>query len=341
MKRLRLSCATFYCWLFVLYNIERLYEPLNIAPFVYVFACLSAAPLILVPRISQVPLVKLLPPLLAVLVSLKPVFGYEIGGQSLPLTVMDLCVVSLTVALAHHVGRQLEEARTAVISTLIGHLHDQTRPFEKGLEDMYREVRRARAFNRPLTVLTVAPTVDSANVTLDRFTKEAHREATEQYVQAKLAKVLSTGTKGSDIITRADDHFVMLLPETGRHKANRLVKKLRSKAQSELGLDIAIGASVFPEDEVTFVKLMERAQAGMDRGPGAELRKFAQASSANAQTARVTAVAAVPTNGNGTANANANANANGNGNGNGNGNADGKPLTELVPTTHYRRAPQP
>lgn len=330
MKRLRLSCATFYCWLFVLYNIERLYDPINIASFVYVFACLSAAPMILMPRISLVPLFKVVPPLSVALLLLKPVFGYEVGGQSLPLTVMELCVVSLTVALAHHVGRQLEEARTAVVSTLIGHLHDQTRPFEKGLEDMYREVRRARAFNRPLTLLTVAPTTDSANVTLDRFTKEAHREAAEQYVQAKLAKVLSTGTKGSDIITRADDHFVMLLPETGRHKANRLVKKLRSKAQSELGLDIAIGASVFPEDEVTFVKLMERAQAGMDRGPGADLRTRADSSShEHAQTARVTAV---PANGNG--------NGNSNGNGNGNGNGDGKPLTELVPATHYRRAPQ-
>jgi hypothetical protein len=332
MKRLRLSCAIFYCWLCVLYNIERFYDPINIASFVYVFACLSAAPLILVPRISQVPLFKLLPPLLASLLVMKPFFGYEVAGQNLPLTVMELCVVSLTVALAHHVGRRLEEARNAVVSTLIGQLHTLTRPFEKGLEDMYREVRRARAFNRPLTVLTVAPTTDSANVTLDRFTKEAHREAAEQYVQAKLAKVLSTGTKGSDIITRADDHFVMLLPETGRHKANRLVKKLRSKAQSELGLDIAIGASVFPEDEVTFVKLMERAQAGMDRGSGADLRKRAESSPANTQTARVTPVATVPANGNGNGNAN--------GNGNGNGNADGKPLTELVPTSHYRRAPQ-
>ncbi|RPH57843.1 MAG: hypothetical protein EHM89_13375, partial [Acidobacteria bacterium] len=117
MKRLRLSCATFYCWLFVLYNIERVYDPINIASFVYVFACLSAAPMILMPRISLVPLFKVVPPLSVALLLLKPVFGYEVGGQSLPLTVMELCVVSLTVALAHHVGRQLEEARTAVVST--------------------------------------------------------------------------------------------------------------------------------------------------------------------------------------------------------------------------------
>jgi GGDEF domain-containing protein len=332
MKRLRLACATFFCWLFVLYNVERLYEPLNIASFAYVFAWLSAAPLVLVPRLSHASLYKLLPPLGAVVLLLKPVFGYPIGGQHLPLTVTELCVVGLTIALAHQVGRNLEEARNAVVSTLISHLHDQTRPFDKGVEDMYREVRRARAFNRPLALLAVAPTTDSVNVTLDRFTKEAQRDAVEQYVQARLAKVLSTGTKGSDIITRAGDHFVMLLPETSRHKANRVAKKLRSKAQAELGLDIAIGASVFPDDEVTFVKLVERAQAGMDRGPGADLRK--RPDGPPAVHVQATRAASVPA-----------GNGNGLGNGNGNGiggnvNGDSKPLTELVPATHYRRTPQ-
>lgn len=334
MRRLRLSCAIFFCWLFVLYNIERLYNPINIASFVYVFACLSAAPLVLVPRLSQVALFKLLAPLAAVMLVLKPVFGYSIGGQNLPLTLIELGVVSLTVAMAYHVGRRLEEARNAVVSTLISHLN-QTRPFDKGLEDMYREVRRARAFNRPLTLLAVAPTTDSASVTLDRFTKEAHKEAVEQYVQARLAKVLSTGTKGSDIITRAGDHFVMLLPETGRHKANRLVKKLRSKVQSELGLDIAIGASVFPDDEVTFVKLVERAQAAMDRSPGADLRARTEGVAImHVETTRVPAAVTAPPNGNRNGSGNANAN------GNGNGNGDGKPMSELVPATHFRRAPQ-
>jgi GGDEF domain-containing protein len=331
MKRLRLSCAAFFCWLFVLYNVERVYDPINLTAFVYLFACMSAAPLILMPSLSRIHLFKLLPLAAAALLLLKPVFGYPLGGQDVPLTVMELCVVSLTVALAHHMGRQLEEVRNAVVSTLVRHLHDQTRPFNKGLEDMYREVRRARAFNRPLALLAVAPTNDSYNVTLDRFTKEAHREATEQYVHARLAEVLSTGTKGSDIITRAGDHFVMLLPETGRHKANRLVKKLRAKAQAELGLDVAIGASVFPDDEVTFVKLVERAQAGMDRGSGADLRKRTETASALPQGARLPATAATPA---------SNGNGNGNGNGTGNGSGDGKPLTELVPTTHYRRAPQ-
>ncbi len=332
MRRLRLSCALFFCWLFVLYNIERLHEPINLASFVYVVACLSAAPMILAPRLSHVSLVKLLPPVAAAVLLLKAVFGYPLGGPDVPLTVMELGVVSLTVVLAHHVGRQLEDVRTAVVSTLVSHLHDQTRPFDTGLEDMYREMRRARAFNRPLALLAVAPTSDSVKVTLDRFTKEAHREAAEQYVDAKLAKVLATGTKGSDIITHAGDHFVMLLPETGRHEANRFIKKLRAKAHAELGLDIAIGASVFPEDEVTFVKLVERAQAGMDRGPGADLRTRPDgASTRHPHSPRVT----VP----GTAGSHNNGHGKGNGNGNGNGNGDGKPVSELVPATPYRRAP--
>jgi hypothetical protein len=251
--------------------VERVDDALNIASFVYVLAGAVAAPLILLPLPGPRPVIGLTLIAIPAVLLLKYGLGYPIGGPSLPLTVTEICAVLVTIQLAHHLGRNLEESRQSVVNALVSHLEDNSRPSGDGLQEIYREVRRARSHGRPLTLLALAPTDDSVNISLDRFTKEIQQTTLRHYAQAKLGELLTAGAKSSDIIARNHDHFVMLLPETGRHKANRLIRKLRASARSALGLELAVGASVFPEDEVTFVKLMERARARMDRGEAADI----------------------------------------------------------------------
>lgn len=271
MRRLRLSCAVLFGWFFVLYNVERIYEPINLASFVYVLAGAMAMPLVLLPRLNRVPLVGLTLPAIPLVVLLKYWFGYAVGGPNLPLTLTEIAVVILTIYLTYHLARDLEEHYQAAVSMLVSHLQDKSRPRDEGSRAMYREVRRARSQGRPLTILAIAPSDDCLNIALDRVTKEVQQSTVRHYLQAKLADLLTNGTKITDILSRGDDHFMLLLPETGRHKAIQLIKKLRAKAKAELGLDLAVGASVFPEDEVTFVKLIERAQSRMDRGAAADI----------------------------------------------------------------------
>jgi GGDEF domain-containing protein len=270
MRRLQLSCAVFFCWLFVLYNIERLHPPIDIASFVHVLVAVVAALAILVPAWSRLPNAWVTVLIVTMVLLLKFWLGYEIGGAALPFTVTEASVALVTANLAHRLGQSLEEHRQAVVRTLVGHLHDPSRPFEDAFRDMYREVRRARSSRRPLTIVAISPTKDCLNATLDRVTKEAQQATVRRYLRTKLGELLSHGTKSTDLIFLGNEHFVMLLPETGRHTANRFIKKLRSRARTALGIDLAIGASVFPEDDVTFVKLIERAKARMDRGATAD-----------------------------------------------------------------------
>lgn len=265
MRQLRLSCAAFFGWLFILYNIERLHKPINLASFVYVVAAGVALPLLAVPRLQRLPWqgVMLIP--MPVVLLLKAWLGYPIGGTHLPITVTELCAVAVTGLLAHHIGRNFEEFRQAAVSTLVSSLYERAKPLETGQSDMYRELRRARAFQRPVTVLTLSPSASDVHVALDRFTHQVQLEIVSDYMRARLAGLLAAATRDCDIITHDGESFVILLAETSQEEAAALAETLKQTAKKQLGLALRMGMSTFPDEEVTFTGLLAHARANMQR----------------------------------------------------------------------------
>lgn len=261
MKWVRTWFVVLFGWLFVFYNIERLHEPINLASFVYALVPVCCLPIILVRQFHRMPPTYPLAAVLPAALVMKGFLGYQIAGQQLPLTVTELGALAVTILLSHRIGRGLEEFYQAVATTAQTRMDDRSMPFELGQAEMYREVRRARQFHRPLTMLTITANEDSMQASLDRFIREVQQMTVRQYVTSKLASLLSSQMKDCDIITYRDDHFVAVLPETEREGAMRVVEQLRSAAQSELGLQLKIGTCTFPEEEVTFVNLLSNAES--------------------------------------------------------------------------------
>jgi GGDEF domain-containing protein len=80
-----------------------------------------------------------------------------------------------------------------------------------------------------------------------------------------VADVLSQEVSHCDLIARRNDHFIMLLPETDREGANALARRLKETVEARLGLNLQAGTACFPEQEVTFTGLLERAELEMRR----------------------------------------------------------------------------
>lgn len=129
---------------FVLYNIERLIAPINIASFVYVLAGAITALLLLSVQLCQLALPWLFVGILPIYFGLKWLFGIENGGDNLALTITELSALTLTTILARMVSLQVEEWRKVITSLTIGDLHDEHQPFETGQAQIYREIHRAR-----------------------------------------------------------------------------------------------------------------------------------------------------------------------------------------------------
>src|SRR3989304_1597828 len=213
MIRLRFWIAATLVWLLGFYNLERFREPLNIASLVYVLAAVVAIAIVVVERLRMVSRAWLLGGSLFVLLALKWALGYAILGPALTISVTESCALGLTILVARGIARSIEEFEEVALDVMTMHLAGEPSPFESGQVDLYREVRRAREFQRPLALVALSPEGKSTSVTINRFLEELQRRAPRKYVDARLADLLARETKDCDIVAPCGDPFLVLLPQ--------------------------------------------------------------------------------------------------------------------------------
>ena len=271
VNRLRLACTALAGWLFLLFNVERFHAPLNVGSFVYVIAAISAVVIVGIKPLAPAPMRWLVAAPVAVFLLLKSYWDYPLVGQALPITVAEICALSVTVALAHQIAIRLNMIDRASAGMIAD---GQPVSLETAQSAMYREVRRARQHDRPLAVLAVASTGQSVNATQERLLRELERELLDKYTNARIADLLAKETSDHGIVTQCNRHFLVLLPETDRTTAEEIVRQLNTSVKSALGLKLRVGVSTFPDEEVTLVGLLQRAEAAMRERGSVERRSL-------------------------------------------------------------------
>jgi GGDEF domain-containing protein len=264
MKRMRFLVSALVIWLFLFYNIERLSESIDIIDVAYVFVPLMAVLTLLVSRLRRIPLWGLLAMPIPVFLVLKAWWRPSVWSTSVPLTVTEVCVIAVTITLAHLVSSGLSEFESAIAHISIGQVDTLPKPFSTGQAEMYREMRRARHHERPLALVAVGIEKDSIQVALDRMVRETQQAMMKQYVLSDVAKRLCDELENYDVIARDNDHFLILLPEVTSEQLSRMVDRLSAVVSEQMGVTLQIGMASFPEDAVTFESLVEKAVGEMD-----------------------------------------------------------------------------
>jgi hypothetical protein len=264
MKRLHFWFGIAIVWLFLLYNVERLQDPIHVAAFVYPFTAASALWVLATP-LPRLPLFWWMVLPLPAYLALKAGLGHPLAGAGLPLTVTEIFAIELTILIARQVARTLADFRETASRLIVGAEPSATTAFDDGQAEIYRELRRARRYQRPLSLLSIAVGDGTPRASHDRLLEELQRENLERYTLAQLGRLLAERTKDSDLITRRNEHFVALLPETRREAAEEIARRLATEAAEKLGLTLHVGLSSFPDEEVTFEKLLERAESDQRR----------------------------------------------------------------------------
>ena len=264
MKRLRFLVATLIAWLFLFYNIERLSAPINITDVAYTFVPFVAALTILVPRLRKVPLGVLLVAPIPVFLVLKAWWKSRVWGASLPLTVTEICVIVVTILLAHWVSNEVSEFESVLAHITIGQTVELPEQFLAGQTEMYQELRRARHHNRPLALMAIGIEKESIRVALDRMVQEVQQTMMKRYVLADVSRALCDELEGYNIIARRNDHFLVLLPEITSEEVTDLVSSLHETVSEQVGVALQIGTASFPDDAVTFDSLVEMAVGEME-----------------------------------------------------------------------------
>jgi hypothetical protein len=263
MKRLRFLISIIILWLFLLYNIERLSQPINISSVAYIFIAIVAALTVLVPRLHRLPLWLIVGGPIPVFLALKAGLNYPLWGAAIPLVVTEMSCIALTSLLARQVNHVLGEFEKVVADLTVGMVGKPTYPFTTGQGEMYREVRRARTYQRPLSLIAIGLEEETLQTALPRMLVEAQQAMEKHIALSGIARVLDEELEDYHIIARQNNHFVVLLPETDHKVLATLQKQLCQAVSERMGVTLKIGISSLSDSIVTFERLVEEATADM------------------------------------------------------------------------------
>jgi GGDEF domain-containing protein len=261
-------------WLFLFYNIERLSKPIDIAGVAYSFVPVVAVLTLSIPRLRQIPLWMHLVVPIPIFLVLKAWLGFPVWGLAMPLTVTEICVIAITIILSRWVSNGMDEFENAIAHITIGQIDTQVEPFSTGQAEMYREIRRARHYQRPLALLAVGVEEKSIQVVLDRMVQEVQQAMMKRYVLSDIAKTLCQKLEDYNVIAQTNSHFLILLPEVSSDQLAELAGRLHQAVSEQVGATLQIGTASFPDDAVTFESLVDRAVGEMNGKlrPDASLR---------------------------------------------------------------------
>lgn len=263
MKRLRLLISTIILWLFLLYNIERLSQPLNISSVAYIFIAAIAILTILIPHINRLALGLTLGGPIALFLALKAWLGYPMAGPAIHLTITEISAIALTGLFARQINHVLEELEQLLRDIVIKTVGKPTESFAHGQGNMYREVRRARSYGRPISLMAVGIEEESLRNALPGIVVEAQQAMQKHLAFSMIAQMLDEELEDHHIIAKQNNHFIILLPEVADTDLRGMESHLLQKASDQMGLALKIGSSSLSDETVTFERLVEKATTHM------------------------------------------------------------------------------
>jgi hypothetical protein len=266
MQRIRVPVVLLILWLLIFYNIERLSPPLDITDVAYTFVAVLVVVELLIPHMRRQPLLILVAMPIPVYVVLKIWAHKHLWGAALPLTVTEIACIVVTTLLARWISLDLREFEDAVEHITIGP-HQSPTSFSVEHSEMYREVRRARSYQRPAAMLAIGLETESIQIALDRLTQEAQQAMMKRYALAGISKTLCEELQDSSFIAVQNDHFLVLMPEVTPDELSGVTERLRQVVSKRVGVNLRIGAASLPRDAITFESLVNQATQNMNHKP--------------------------------------------------------------------------
>lgn len=259
MIKLRYRFVILTVWLVFLFNVERLIRPVDINKYTYVLVAIVVLIILLVPASQKVPMwvVVGIPSVLLILLQMWDHEG--VLGKDLPVTVTEICSVILTGLLTRRLAWSMFEFEDSVARIAIDYVGTAAGSIGQEQGIMYTELKRARLYKRPLTLLLVEINPQSLKGQLSEMFSSYRTSLLSQMAMAKIGRALDQTLFDTDIIARDRNSFVVMLPELNQQSCGKVINKVNKAVKMDTGVECRMGVASFPEDAVTFERLLEVA----------------------------------------------------------------------------------
>jgi GGDEF domain-containing protein len=266
MKRLRIWTTILIIWLIFLFNIERINSPINIRDYTYIFVAITAVVTLMLPRLRWLPYWVLILVSIASFLLFKSFWGKDLlWGSALPLTITQISAIVLTGLISRQINSGLREFEDVISRITFGQIGNLPRPFSEMQESIYRELKRARRYQRPLSVIALKVDEQSIRMALPKMIKVVQQAMMKEYVFANVSRVLDENIDDFGTITLRDNSFIIVLPEKSANEASLKAQTLEKVIREKMDIELQAGMASFPNDAITFEALIEQALRNVDQ----------------------------------------------------------------------------
>ncbi|PKO13507.1 MAG: hypothetical protein CVU39_18465 [Chloroflexi bacterium HGW-Chloroflexi-10] len=269
MKTIRIRIILLESWLIFFCVIAILLNSFTFSMLMIGIVYATVFSVIVIPQIAKAPLWSvLIIPAIALMVSQYTVKDFS-GNLAILFSVIEVFSIVITTTLSRWVSMGLSEFDPTVASNSLGEGAQNPESADSGQGLIYREVRRARNHQRPLTLLSISIDEKSIAQHPDSRVQNSRQLKKLQVSFHNLSKLLCEQLEDCAVIVQNKEHYLAALPETTPEELPFIVKRLQQKTRELIGVEIKIGAANLPQDGYTFEGLFEKATQLMlkDREP--------------------------------------------------------------------------
>ena len=259
MKQLRTRALILVLWLVGLYLLVHFSQLISVSPNTFVYALLLTAVFLGAPHLNKVNFVSLIVLPAVIYLGIQALMDLPLTGSALSNTVIGTLAIIFTSLLLVWVREPVYEFENAVASLTFKQPERIIETASEGQSILYREVRRARNHQRPLSIMAVAVDENTMKGSVDRMVKEAQFSIIRQYTLSDVSRTLCDKLEDCDIVVQTNNHFLVVLPETKPEDLPGLIERLQKQIAEQVGVEIKVGTASLPQDSFTLEGLLDKA----------------------------------------------------------------------------------
>jgi GGDEF domain-containing protein len=263
MKQLKIRAITLTIWMACLYFLFHFLDQLTVGSFTYLYLLFVIVLTLAVPYSVRIHQIWFYGVPIVIFWGIKAVDGIAINNILLTTTIIESMAILITISISIWIRSAVHEFDGAVADLTFGKRNFIMEDAAQSQNSLYREARRARNHQRPLSIMLIGVDRKSIQSSTDQIIREAQQRLVTQMAMANISRILREKLEDCDTVAQTDDHFLVILPETRPEDLPGMIERLQAQITRQIGVEINIGTASMPQDSFTMEGLLEKATLEM------------------------------------------------------------------------------
>jgi len=185
------------------------------------------------------------------------------GDIYIYLSINEVAFLVLLLLLSHRLAKNLYHLKETIHNFSLKNSSHRVKNMIEADDDIKKEFIRSRRKQYPLSVMALDITDNPQNVSLNLTTQEIINILARRYINNKVVHVLDRELRRTDfiLVTNEENEIILLFPETNWEESHYIGSRISRHIEEALNLDVEYGIASFPEQELTFEQLVDKAKS--------------------------------------------------------------------------------